>query len=72
MQIVLRLIDPNLAPRGITTLLLVVLFLGGIQLICLSIVGSYLAHIYDEVKRRPAYIVESVLNRPQPRAGDDD
>ena len=72
VQIVLRLIDPNLAPRGITTLLLVVLFLGGIQLICLSIVGSYLAHIYDEVKRRPAYIVESVLNRPQPRAGDDD
>ena len=72
VQIVLRLVDPDLAPRGITTLLLVVLFLGGIQLICLSIVGSYLAHIYDEVKRRPAYIVESVLNRPQPRAGDDD
>jgi glycosyltransferase involved in cell wall biosynthesis len=72
VQIALRLIDPDLAPRGITTLLLVVLFLGGIQLICLSIVGSYLAHIYDEVKRRPAYIVESVLNRPQPRAGDDD
>jgi dolichol-phosphate mannosyltransferase len=71
VQIVLRLIDPHLAPRGITTLLLVVLFLGGIQLICLSIVGSYLAHIYDEVKRRPAYIVESVLNRPEPRADDD-
>ena len=68
VQIVLRLVDPGLAPRGITTLLLVVLFLGGIQLICLSIVGSYLAHIYEEVKRRPAYIVESVLNRPEPRA----
>jgi glycosyltransferase involved in cell wall biosynthesis len=71
VQIILRLIDPGLAPRGITTLLLVVLFLGGIQLICLSIVGSYLAHIYEEVKRRPAYIVESVLNRPEPRADGD-
>ena len=71
VQIVLRLVDPDLAPRGITTLLLVVLFLGGIQLICLSIVGSYLAHIYEEVKRRPAYIVESVLNRPEPRADQD-
>jgi glycosyltransferase involved in cell wall biosynthesis len=70
VQIILRLIDPGLAPRGITTLLLVVLFLGGIQLICLSIIGSYLAHIYEEVKRRPAYIVESVLNRPAPRADD--
>jgi dolichol-phosphate mannosyltransferase len=71
VQIILRLVDPGLAPRGITTLLLVVLFLGGIQLICLSIVGSYLAHIYEEVKRRPAYIVESVLNRPEPRADGD-
>ena len=44
-----------------------ILFLGGIQLLCLSIIGSYLAHIYDEVKRRPPYIIESVLNRPAPR-----
>ena len=42
-------------------------FLGGIQLLCLAIIGSYLAHIYEEVKRRPPYIVESVLNAP-PRA----
>jgi dolichol-phosphate mannosyltransferase len=69
--IVLRIVDPHVAPRGITTLIVVILFIGGIQLICLSIVGSYLAHIYDEVKRRPPYIVESVLNRPQPRAEDD-
>jgi dolichol-phosphate mannosyltransferase len=69
--IVLRIVDPHVAPRGITTVIVVVLFIGGIQLICLSIVGSYLAHIYEEVKRRPAYIVESILNRPQPRAEDD-
>jgi len=69
--IVLRIVDPHVAPRGVTTLIVVILFIGGIQLICLSIVGSYLAHIYDEVKRRPPYIVESILNRPQPRAEDD-
>ena len=39
-------------------------FLGGIQLLCLAIIGSYLAHIYEEVKRRPSYIVESTLNLP--------
>lgn len=63
-QIVLRLVAPGSVRSGITTVLVVVLFIGGIQLLCLSIIGSYLAHIYDEVKRRPAYIVDSVLNDP--------
>jgi glycosyltransferase involved in cell wall biosynthesis len=65
IQIVLRLLEPQLVPKGFTALLVVILFLGGIQLLCISIIGSYLAHIYDEVKRRPAYIVESVLNDPR-------
>lgn len=64
LQILSRLLFPNLAPRGITTLICLILFLGGIQLLCLGIIGSYLAHIYDEVKRRPPFIVESILNRP--------
>ena len=64
-QIVWRLASPETVPRGVTTVLVVVMFLGGIQLLCLGIIGSYLAHIYDEVKRRPPYVVESVLNHPQ-------
>ena len=65
LQVVSRLFFPDLAPRGFTTLFVFLLFLGGIQLLCLSIIGSYLAHIYDEVKRRPPYIVESILNPPK-------
>lgn len=65
LQIVLRIFVPDLAPRGLSTLIVLILFLGGIQLLCLAIIGSYLAHIYDEVKRRPAYIVESILNGPR-------
>src|SRR5260221_10641980 len=67
LQIILRLIRPDLAPRGVTTLICLVLFLGGVQLLSLGIIGCYLAHIYDEVKRRPPFIVESILNRPQAR-----
>jgi len=67
-QIAAALVWPGIAPRGITTLLVVVLFIGGIQLLCLSIIGSYLAHMYEEVKARPAYIVEDVLNPPSPRS----
>ena len=46
---------------GQATTLVAVLFLGGIQLICLGIIGEYLGRIYDEVKRRPLYIVDETL-----------
>ena len=72
VQIVLRFVDPSLAPKGFTSLLLVMFFLGGIQLLCLAIIGSYLAHIYDEVKRRPPYIVESTLNLPAVESTPED
>ena len=42
-------------------------YLGGIQLLCLSILGSYLAHIYEEVKHRPPYVVRDILNDPRER-----
>ncbi len=63
-QIVFRIIYPQSVPSGFTTLIVLILFMGGVQLICFSIIGSYLAHIYDEVKRRPPYIVDQVLNSP--------
>jgi len=69
-QLTVRILDPRSVPSGFTTVITLILFLGGVQLICLSIIGSYLAHIYDEVKRRPPYIVESVLNEPKPRVDD--
>jgi dolichol-phosphate mannosyltransferase len=39
-----------------------VLLLGGIQLMAIGIIGEYLARVYDEVKRRPLYLVESKRN----------
>jgi dolichol-phosphate mannosyltransferase len=61
---------PDIAPRGFTMLFCFISFLGGVQLLSLSIIGSYMAHIYDEVKRRPAYIVESILNDPRQKNED--
>ena len=66
-QVVIRIVAPQLVPSGFTTLIVLMLFLGGIQLLCLSIIGSYLMHIYDEVKRRPPYVVESIWNAPRER-----
>lgn len=64
-QFTLRLFIPTIAPSGFSTVIILILLMGGIQLLCLSIIGSYLAHIYDEVKRRPPFIVESILNDPR-------
>lgn len=64
-QVFARLAFPSLAPSGFTTLIILILFMGGIQLLCLAIIGSYLAHIYDEVKRRPPFLVDEIINDPR-------
>ncbi len=60
--IILRLVNSD-APAflGQASTLVTVLFLGSIQLIFLGIIGEYLGRIYDEVKRRPLYIVADSL-----------
>lgn len=47
---------------GIASILLVVLFLGGVQLISIGVIGEYLGRVYDEVKGRPIYVVRERLN----------
>jgi len=54
---------------GITTLLLVLLLLGGIQLITVGLIGEYLGRVYDEVKGRPLYLVRARLNMPGAEGG---
>lgn len=53
------------APRGITTVMIVVLFIGAVQLLGISVLGQYIAKIFEEVKQRPKYIVKNILNDPK-------
>ncbi len=48
---------------GFATLAVSIFFLGGVQLICVGVLGEYVGRIYNEVKRRPTYIVESTVGR---------
>lgn len=47
---------------GVTTVLISVLLLGGIQLITIGVIGEYLGRVYDEVKGRPLYVVNDTIN----------
>jgi glycosyltransferase involved in cell wall biosynthesis len=52
-----RLAGIEQAQMGFTTLVTLVLFMGGVQLLSIGLLGEYLARIYDEVKARPLFIV---------------
>src|ERR1700722_19279861 len=50
-------------PPGYTSLIVAVSFMGGLELTVLGVQGEYLAAVFDEVKRRPLYIVDEVFGR---------
>jgi dolichol-phosphate mannosyltransferase len=47
--------------QGWATVMVVMLFLGSVQLICLGIIGEYLGRVFNEIKPRPIYVVEELL-----------
>jgi len=56
-----KLLGVTLTP-GLSTTVLIVTFFAGVQLLGLGLIGEYVGRIYDEVKRRPLYIVEEKIN----------
>jgi dolichol-phosphate mannosyltransferase len=68
----LRLFGSQDELTGQATTLVVVLFLGGVQLISLGIIGEYLGRIYDEVKARPLYVIDKTWGIDQDMLGERD
>ncbi len=61
-----RLFGYEHAVTGFTTLVTLLLFLGGVQLIAIGVLGEYMGRIYDEVKRRPRFIVRNRMGVEAP------
>ncbi|GAA2820243.1 glycosyltransferase family 2 protein [Saccharopolyspora taberi] len=57
----LRLFLPEVTVSGWTMLMVAMLFLGGVQMLSLGVMGSYIGRIYSEVQQRPLYIVRKVI-----------
>ncbi len=64
--------------EGWATIMVAMLFLGGVQLICIGIIGEYIGRIFNEIKSRPLYVIESTHDRisdpqtaPQLKAGGE-
>jgi glycosyltransferase involved in cell wall biosynthesis len=51
----------NRSPQGFTALIVVMVFLSGTNLLFLGLLGEYLGRVYEEVKRRPLYVVDQVI-----------
>jgi polyisoprenyl-phosphate glycosyltransferase len=68
LQFWLRAKSSSLVP-GWSSLMLMLLLIGGTLMICLGVVGLYVGCIFQEVKRRPIYVVRSVQGQGHPNGG---
>jgi dolichol-phosphate mannosyltransferase len=58
-----RLTTPDWV-AGWAEIMVAILFLGGVQLMCIGILGEYVGRIYNEIKRRPLYVVQDKIGFP--------
>jgi dolichol-phosphate mannosyltransferase len=65
LQFLAKVFYPELAPRGITTVVLLIMFFGSFTIFAISLIGEYIAKIFEEVKGRPTFIRRHLI-----RAGE--
>ena len=71
-QVILKVLRPEWAPPGLTSVLLAVMFFGSLSIFSIAVLGEYLAKVFEEVKHRPLYIRRSIIRDGEVRAAVDE
>ena len=71
VQLMGRLLLPELVPKGVTTTLLMIMFFGSLNFLGISVLGEYLAKVFEEVKRRPHFIRRAIVRDGEVRPAAD-
>jgi glycosyltransferase involved in cell wall biosynthesis len=58
-----KFVNPQYLVSGWTSIVLIVIYFGGVQLLTIGILGQYIGNLFDEVKRRPEYIVDEIAKQ---------
>jgi hypothetical protein len=60
--VVLQKLIAGIAIPGYATIIVLILFLGGMQLLCLGVIGEYVGRTFEQTKQRPIYIAKEILD----------
>jgi len=60
--LILKLVNPASFVVGWTSIILITIFFGGVQLLSIGILGEYIGNLFDEAKDRPEYIINNTIN----------
>jgi dolichol-phosphate mannosyltransferase len=60
--IIMKIVAPDVTIEGWTFIVISILFIGGVQLIMLGVLGSYIGRVYTEVQNRPLYGIASIVS----------
>lgn len=62
VYLILFMLSPGHPPTGFMTVLILILFIGGIQLLSLGMIAEYLGQVFTEIKGRPQYVTREIIN----------
>jgi glycosyltransferase involved in cell wall biosynthesis len=65
--IAMKLFRPDITVPGWTLMTIAILFIGGVQMVMLGVVGSYVGRIYTEVQNRPLYLIANIYSKKRPK-----
>lgn len=72
VQVILKLLFPDLTPQGITTTVLLIMFFGSINIFAISLIGEYIAKIFEETKSRPHFIRNNIIRDGEIRKASEE